>query len=115
MDSAAQNKSEGLHDGNLKLAEGSSSNNVVPMKDNVVLNKDPTLVLHEKLPVESSSGGADLNGKVMAHELLQGGLPSKVELEDKESSSVEDGDVFSFQAGRQNIDFQKVRSLCKAF
>lgn len=110
-----QNKSGELHDGNLKLTEGSSSNNVELMKDNVVLNNDPTLVLHEKLPVESSSGVSDLNGKVMAHELLQGGPPSKIELENKESLSVEDGDVFSFQAGRQNIDFQKVRSLCIAF
>ncbi|KAJ1273291.1 hypothetical protein BS78_06G268900 [Paspalum vaginatum] len=108
VESAAQNKSGELHDGNLKPTEGSSSNNVALMKDNVVLDKDPTLVLHEKLPVESSSGDADLNGKVMAHELLQGGLPSKTELENKESSSLEDGDAFSFQAGRQNIDFQKV-------
>ncbi|ONM12669.1 MAP3K epsilon protein kinase 1 [Zea mays] len=108
MDSAAQSKSEELHDGNLELTEGISSNNVALVKDNVVLNKDPTLVLHEKLPVESSFGDADLNGKVMAHELLQGGLPSKIELENKESSTVEDGDVFSFQAGRQNIDFQMV-------
>ncbi|AQK46878.1 MAP3K epsilon protein kinase 1 [Zea mays] len=105
MDSTVQSKSEELHDGNLKLTEGSSSNSVALMKDNVVLNKGPTLVLHEKLPVESSSGGADLNGKVMAHELLQGGPPGKVELENKESSS---SDVFSFQAGRQNIGFQKV-------
>jgi hypothetical protein len=112
MDSTVQSKSEELHDGNLKLTEGSSSNSVALMKDNVVLNKGPTLVLHENLPVESSSGGADLNGKVMAHELLQGGPPGKVELENKESSS---SDVFSFQAGRQNIGFQKVRSLCIAF
>lgn len=112
MDSAAQSKSEELHDGNLELTEGISSNNVALVKDNVVLNKDPTLVLHEKLPVESSFGDADLNGKVMAHGLLQGGPPGKVELENKESSS---SDVFSFQAGRQNIGFQKVRSLCIAF
>ncbi|PWZ44267.1 MAP3K epsilon protein kinase 1 [Zea mays] len=105
MDSTVQSNSEELHDGNLKLTEGSSSNSVALMKDNVVLNKGPTLVLHENLPVESSSGGADLNGKVMAHELLQGGPPGKVELENKESSS---SDVFSFQAGRQNIGFQKV-------
>ncbi|KAL6844430.1 hypothetical protein ACP4OV_026103 [Aristida adscensionis] len=98
-ESAAQDKAEELHDGNLKPTESSTSNNVELMKDNMVLNKDPTLVFHEKPPLESSSGDADLNGKVM---------PSAVELESKESSSVEDGDVFSFQAGRQNIDLQKV-------
>ncbi|RLM73739.1 MAP3K epsilon protein kinase 1-like [Panicum miliaceum] len=107
LESAAQNKPDELHDGNLIPTEGSSSNNLAVMKDNIVLNKDPTLVLHEKLPVEASSGDADLNGKVMAHE-VQGCLPSKMELESKESSSLEDGDVFSFQAGRQNIDYQKV-------
>ena len=84
------------------------------MKDNIVLNKDPTLVLHEKLPVDVSSGDADLNGKVMAHE-VQVGQQSKIEPESKGSSSLEDGDVFSFQAGRQNIDYQKVRSFCIAF
>ncbi|XP_062183894.1 MAP3K epsilon protein kinase 1-like isoform X2 [Phragmites australis] len=103
-ESAAQDKADELHDGKLKPTESSSSNNV----DNMVLNKDPTLVFHDKLSLESSSGGADLNGKVMAHELVQDGLPSKIELESKESSSLEDGDVFSFQAGRQNIDFHKV-------
>lgn len=84
------------------------------MKDNIVPNKDPTLVLHEKLPAESSSGDADLNDKVMPHE-LQVGLPSKIEPESKESSSLEDVDAFSFQAGRQNIDYQKVRSFCIEF
>ena len=34
------------------------------MKDNVVLTKDPTLVFHEKLPLESSPGVTDLNGKI---------------------------------------------------
>lgn len=84
------------------------------MKDNIVISKDPTLVLHEKLPVESSSGDADSNDKVMGHE-LQVGLPSKIEPVSTESSCLEDGDVFSFQAGRQNIDYQKVRSFCVAF
>ncbi|CAN6241246.1 unnamed protein product [Urochloa humidicola] len=106
LESAAQHKPDELDDGNLKPTEGSSSNNLALMKDNLVPNKDPTLVLHEKLPVESS-GDADLNDKVMAHE-LQVGLPSKIDPESKESSSLEDGDVFSFQAGRQNIDYQKV-------
>ncbi|CAL5029521.1 unnamed protein product [Urochloa decumbens] len=106
LESAAQNKPDELDDGNLKPTEGSSSNNLA-LKDNIVPNKDPTLVLHEKLPVESSSGDADLNDKVMAHE-LQVGPPSKIEPESKESSSLEDGDVFSFPAGRQNIDYQKV-------
>lgn len=85
------------------------------MKDNMVLNKDPTLVFHEKLPLESSSGDANSDGKVMAPELLQGGLPSTIELENKEKTNLEDGDVFSFQAGRQNIDFQTVRAFCPAF
>ncbi|KAG2569473.1 hypothetical protein PVAP13_7NG423300 [Panicum virgatum] len=107
LESAAQNKPDELPDGNLKPTEDSSSNNLAVMKDNIVLNKDPTLVLHEKLPVDASSGDADLNGKVMAHE-VQVGLPSKMEPESKGSSSLEDGDVFSFQAGRQNIDYQKV-------
>ncbi|CAL5014372.1 unnamed protein product [Urochloa decumbens] len=107
LESAAQNKPDELDDGNLKPTDGSSSNNLALMKDNIVPNKDPTLVLHEKLPVESSSGDADLNDKVMAHE-LQVGPPSKIEPESKESSSLEDGDVFSFPAGRQNIDYQKV-------
>ncbi|CAN6250502.1 unnamed protein product [Urochloa humidicola] len=107
LESAAQNKPDELDDGNLKPTEGSSSNNLALMKDNLVPNKDPTLVLHEKLPVESSSGDADLNDKVMAHE-LQVGPPSKIDPESKGSSSLEDGDVFSFQAGRQNIDYQKV-------
>ncbi|CAN6236531.1 unnamed protein product [Urochloa humidicola] len=107
LESAAQNRPDELDEGNLKPTEGSSSNNLAHMKDNIVPNKDPTLVLHEKLPVESSSGDADLNDKVMAHE-LQVGPPSKIEPENKESSSLEDGDVFSFQAGRQNIDYQKV-------
>ncbi|XP_062227004.1 MAP3K epsilon protein kinase 1-like isoform X2 [Phragmites australis] len=107
-DSCAQDKADQLHDEKLKPTERSGSNNVELMKDSMVLNKDPALVFHENLALESSSGDADLDGKVMTHELLQGGLPSKIELESKESSSLEDGDVFSFQAGRQNIDFQKV-------
>ncbi|KAL5214665.1 hypothetical protein ABZP36_003817 [Zizania latifolia] len=109
-----------FHDEKL-TTESSSSNSAEPMKDNVVLNKDPTLVIHEKLPLESSSGVTDLNGKVN-HVLSQDGLLNKVassgqesrksdakyvEAESKDSSSYEDGDVFSFQAGRQNINFQK--------
>jgi hypothetical protein len=85
------------------------------MKDNMVLNKDPTLVFHEKLPLESSSGDAELDCKVMAPELLQDGLSNKMELENKEKANLEDADVFSFQAGRQNIDFQAVRTLCPTF
>ena len=96
------------------------------MNNNVVPNKDPTLVFHEKLPLESSSGVTDLNGKAI-HELSQDGLPSKVgrssqesikgdskhlELEGKDRSSFEDDDAFSFQAGRQNISFPKVRTFC---
>lgn len=80
-----------------------------PIKDNMVLNKDPTLVFHEKLPLESSDAHSD--DKVMAPELLHGGLSSKIELESKEKKNLEDGDVFSFQAGRQNIDFQMVSFL----
>jgi hypothetical protein len=95
------------------------------MNDNVVPNKDPTLVFHEKLALESSSGITDFNGKVIP-ELLQDGMPSKVarsdqesmkgdskhlELEGKNRSSFEDDDAFSFQAGRQNINFPKVRTL----
>ncbi|KAL6651882.1 hypothetical protein ACP70R_010807 [Stipagrostis hirtigluma subsp. patula] len=108
LESVAHDKADELHDGKLNPSESSSSNNVELMKDNMVLNKDPTLVFHEKLPLESSSGVADLNGKAMPHELLQGGLTSKIDLKSKENPSVEDGDVFSFEAGRQNIDYQKV-------
>lgn len=104
-----------------KPAESSSSNTVELMNDNVVPNRDPTLVFHEKLSSESSFGVTDLNGKVL-HELSQDGLPSKVarssqeskkgdskhlELEGKDCSSFEDDDAFSFQAGRQNISFPK--------
>jgi hypothetical protein len=95
------------------------------MNDNVVPNKDSTLVFHEKVALESSSRISDLNGKVI-HELSQDGLPSEVarsgqeskkgdskhlELEGKDRSSFEDDDAFSFQAGRQNINFPKVRTL----
>nr|CAB3488549.1 unnamed protein product [Digitaria exilis] len=107
LESSAQNKPDKLHDGNSKPTEGSGLDDLALMKDNIVLDKDPTLVLHDKLPVESSSGDADLNEKVMGHE-LQVSLPSKIEPKSKESSCLEDGDVFSFQAGRQNIDYQKV-------
>ncbi|CAM0902180.1 unnamed protein product [Alopecurus aequalis] len=116
-ESAGHGKSDELH--NEKPAE-SSSNTVEHMNDNVVPNRDPTLVLYEKLPVESSSGVTDLNGKVI-HELSQDGLPSKVARSSQESkkgdskhlelegdrSSFEDEDGFSFQAGRQNINFPK--------
>jgi hypothetical protein len=115
LESTSQDKADQLHDVNLKPNESSSVDNVESLKDNMVLNKDPTLVFHEKLPLESSSGDADLNGKIMAPELLQGGLSSKIELENKEKTNPEDDDVFSFQAGRQNIDFQMVRVLCPAF
>nr|CAB3486047.1 unnamed protein product [Digitaria exilis] len=107
LESSAQNKPDKLHGGNSKPTEGSGLDDLALMKDNIVLDKDPTLVLHDKLPVESSSGDADLNEKVMGHE-LQVTLPSKIEPKSKESSCLEDGDVFSFQAGRQNIDYQKV-------
>ncbi|TVU16437.1 hypothetical protein EJB05_40000 [Eragrostis curvula] len=107
-ESAAQDKADQLHDGNLEPTESCSASNVELMKDNMALNKDPTLVFHEKRPLESSSGDADLDGKVTAHERLQDALPSKMELENKGNSYLEDADVFSFQAGRQNIDFKKV-------
>ncbi|XP_010240555.1 MAP3K epsilon protein kinase 1 isoform X2 [Brachypodium distachyon] len=115
-ESAGRGNSDELHDG--KPAESSSSNSVEIMKDSVVLTKDPTLVFHEKPSLESSSGVTDLNGKV-TNELSQDGLPSRnsqeskkgdsknVEPENKDRSSIEDDDAFSFQAGRQNIDFPK--------
>ncbi|GJN26155.1 hypothetical protein PR202_gb14064 [Eleusine coracana subsp. coracana] len=105
LESVAQDKVDQLQDENLKPTESSSANNVELTKDSMVLNKDPTLVFHEKLPLESPPGDAHSDGKVMAPELLQGGLSSKIELENKEKTNLEDGDVFSFQAGRQNIDF----------
>jgi hypothetical protein len=46
---------------------------------------------------------------------LHVGQPSKIEPESKESSTLEDGDAFSFQAGRRDIDYQKVRSFCIDF
>uniref|UniRef100_A0A0E0KW97 non-specific serine/threonine protein kinase n=1 Tax=Oryza punctata TaxID=4537 RepID=A0A0E0KW97_ORYPU len=120
-ESARQDIPDEFHDGKLKTTGSSSSNDVEPMKDNVVLNKDPTLVFHEKLSLESSLGVTDLNGKV-THEVSQDGASNKVtssgqesrisdgkfvEDESKDGSSLEDGDAFSFQAGRQNINFQK--------
>ncbi|GJN01455.1 hypothetical protein PR202_ga18722 [Eleusine coracana subsp. coracana] len=108
LESVAQDKVDQLQDENLKPTESSSANNVELTKDSMVLNKDPTLVFHEKLPLESPPGDAHSDGKVMAPELLQGGLSSKIELENKEKTNLEDGDVFSFQAGRQNIDFHTV-------
>ena len=95
------------------------------MKDNVVLTKDPTLVFHEKLPLESSPGVTDLNGKIK-HEPPQDVLPTKVarssqeskngdskdlEPESKDHSSFEDDDAFSFQAGKQNVTFLEVRTF----
>ncbi|XP_071682892.1 MAP3K epsilon protein kinase 1 isoform X4 [Lolium perenne] len=118
-ESARHGKSDELNDG--KPAESSSSNTGELMNDNVVPSKDPTLVFHEKVASESSSRISDLNGKVI-HELSQDGLPSEVarsgqeskkgdskhlELEGKDRSSFEDDDAFSFQAGRQNINFPK--------
>ncbi|KAK3141254.1 hypothetical protein QOZ80_4BG0331480 [Eleusine coracana subsp. coracana] len=108
LESVAQDKVDQLQDENLKSTESSSANNGELAKDSMVLNKDPTLVFHEKLPLESLPGDAHSDGKVIAPELLQGGLSSKIELENKEKTNLEDGDVFSFQAGRQNIDFHTV-------
>ncbi|KAB8097336.1 hypothetical protein EE612_026071 [Oryza sativa] len=120
-ESARQDIPDEFHDGMLKTTGSSSSNDVELMKDNVVLNKDPTLVFHEKLSLESSLGATDLNGK-LTHEVSQDGPPNKltssgqesrksdgkyVEDESKDGSSLEDGDAFSFQAGGQNINFQK--------
>ncbi|KAG8043791.1 hypothetical protein GUJ93_ZPchr0458g22664 [Zizania palustris] len=121
-ESARQDIPDEFHDGQLKTTGSSSSSNSAElMKDNAVLNKGPTLVFHEKLPLESSPGITDLNGKV-THVLSQDGLLNKVanngqesrksdakyvEVESKDGSSFEDGDVFSFQAGRQNINFPK--------
>uniref|UniRef100_A0A0D9WAP2 non-specific serine/threonine protein kinase n=1 Tax=Leersia perrieri TaxID=77586 RepID=A0A0D9WAP2_9ORYZ len=107
-------------DGKLKTTGSSSSNSAELIKDNVVLSKDPTLVFHEKLSLESSPGVTDLNGKV-THDLLQDSPQNKVthssqesrsdgkyvEVESKDGSSFEDSDVFSFQAGSQNINFQQ--------
>ncbi|KAI5010497.1 MAP3K epsilon protein kinase 1-like isoform X2 [Hordeum vulgare subsp. vulgare] len=115
--STGQGKSDELHDG--KPAESNISNSVELMKDNVVLTKDPTLVFHEKLSLESSPGVTDLNGKIK-HEPSQDVLPTKVarssqeskngdsknlEPESKDHSSCEDDDAFSFPAGRQNVTF----------
>ncbi|VAH37474.1 unnamed protein product [Triticum turgidum subsp. durum] len=115
--SAGQGKSDELHDG--KPTESNISNSAELMKDNVVLTKDPTLVFHEKLPLESSPGVTDLNGKIK-HEPSQDVLPTKVarssqeskngdskdlEPESKDHSSFEDDDAFSFQAGKQNVTF----------
>ncbi|XBI59194.1 hypothetical protein VPH35_040312 [Triticum aestivum] len=115
--SAGQGKPDELHDG--KPAESNISNNVELMKDNVVLTKDPTLVFHEKLSLESSPGVTDLNGNIK-HEPSQDVLPTKVarssqeskngdsknlDPESKDPSSFEDDDAFSFQAGRQNVAF----------
>lgn len=115
--STGQGKSDKLHDG--KPAESNISNSVELMKDNVVLTKDPTLVFHEKLSLESSPGVTDLNGKIK-HEPSQDVLPTKVarssqeskngdsknlEPESKDHSSCEDDDAFSFPAGRQNVTF----------
>ncbi|VAH37466.1 unnamed protein product [Triticum turgidum subsp. durum] len=76
-------------------------------------------VFHEKLPLESSPGVTDLNGKIK-HEPSQDVLPTKVarssqeskngdskdlEPESKDHSSFEDDDAFSFQAGKQNVTF----------
>ncbi|KAG8043800.1 hypothetical protein GUJ93_ZPchr0458g22599 [Zizania palustris] len=121
-ESARQDIPDEFHDGQLKTTGSSSSSNSAElMKDNAVLNKGPTLVFHEKLPLESSPGITDLNGKV-THVLSQDRLLNKVanngqesrksdakyvEVESKDGSSFEDGDVFSFQAGRQNINFPK--------
>uniref|UniRef100_A0A0E0H6Z9 non-specific serine/threonine protein kinase n=1 Tax=Oryza nivara TaxID=4536 RepID=A0A0E0H6Z9_ORYNI len=120
-ESARQDIPDEFHDGMLKTTGSSSSNDVELMKDNMVLNKDPTLVFHEKLSLESSLGATDLNGK-LTHEVSQDGPPNKltssgqesrksdgkyVEDESKDGSSLEDGDAFSFQAGGQNINFQK--------
>jgi hypothetical protein len=128
-ESARQDIPDEFHDGMLKTTGSSSSNDVELMKDNVVLNKDPTLVFHEKLSLESSLGATDLNGK-LTHEVSQDGPPNKltssgqesrksdgkyVEDESKDGSSLEDGDAFSFQAGGQNINFQKVIILCTSF
>nr|BAK04770.1 predicted protein [Hordeum vulgare subsp. vulgare] len=115
--STGQGKSDELHDG--KPAESNISNSVELMKDNVVLTKDPTLVFHEKLSLESSPGVTDLNGKIK-HEPSQDVLPTEVarssqeskngdsknlEPESKDHSSCEDDDAFSFPAGRQNVTF----------
>ncbi|XP_015691864.1 MAP3K epsilon protein kinase 1-like isoform X4 [Oryza brachyantha] len=120
-ESARQDISDEFHDGKLKTTGSSSSSDVELMKDSMVLNKDPTLVFHEKLSLESSSAVIDLNGKV-TREVSEDGPPKKltstgqesrkgdgkyVEDESKDGSSLEDGDAFTFQAGRENINFPK--------
>lgn len=126
-DSVDRSKSVEDHSLKPKLLEN-TSNGVEHINDDLLLAKDPTLVLLEK-PSSRSMKEPVLSNEVTPAELSQDQLLAKkvqsfqesskgnagdVEREDQVSSVPEENSTFSFGSGRQNLGSQKV-NLCLVY